>query len=111
MTNRWDDEPVGDYDSGTGIRRRWRRSWNNYLAILLGFAGVVLLIGAVPRMEVGATIGGLCVLAASAAVVRADGPKPTMRSPAPRIPTMRAELIWYAVALALVVVGVGMTAV
>ena len=48
----WDDEPVGDFDEGRGIRRRWRRWWNNYLAILLGAVGGVMVIGALPQGDV-----------------------------------------------------------
>ncbi len=112
MHNQWDDEPVGgDLDEGRGIRRRWRRWWNNYLAILLGVVGVLMLIGAVPQGDISGIVGGVCVLGASVAVVRADGPKATMRRPAPVIPPLRTELAWYAAALALVTVGVVLTAV
>jgi len=106
MSSHWDDEPVGDYDAGTGIRRRWRRSWNQYVAFLVGAVGSFILIGTLPRGVVGGTVGGLCVLAASFAVVRADGPKPTLRRPKRQVPALRTELTWYAVAVALVVVGV-----
>jgi hypothetical protein len=105
MSDRWDDEPVGDYESGTGLRRRWRRAWNQYLAFLVALIGAFVLIGALPRGAVAATAGGLCLLAAAYAVVRADGPKPTMRRPQRIVPPLRTELTWYAVALVLALVG------
>ena len=111
MSSHWDDDHVGDYDAGTGIRRHWRRSWNQYAAFLLGAVGSFILIGTVPRGVVSGILGGLCVLAASFAVVRADGPKPTMRRPLRRVPALRTELTWYAVATALAVVGVLLVAV
>src|SRR3954464_10596274 len=106
MPDRWDDEPVGDYESGTGLRRRWRRPWNQYVAFLVGAIGVFVLIGALPRGAVLGTAAGLCLVAAAYAVVRADGPKPAMRRPQRVVPPLRTELTWYAVALVLAVVGV-----
>jgi uncharacterized membrane protein YphA (DoxX/SURF4 family) len=105
VTSHWDDDRVGDYDEGTGKRRRWWRPWNQYLAVMSGVAGAFVVIGTLPRGVVGGAAGGLCFLAASFAVVRADGPKPTMRQPVRRAPSLRTELSWYAVAVVLVVVG------
>jgi hypothetical protein len=111
MPDRWDDEPVGDHDDGTGIRRRWRRAPNQYLAFLLAAIGLFVVIGALPRGVVSGTVGGLCLLGASAAVVRADGPKPTLRRPQRRVPPPRTERTWYAVATVLTVVGAVLVAI
>jgi drug/metabolite transporter (DMT)-like permease len=93
----WDDEPVGDHDAGTGVRRQWRRGWHQYAAVLLGMAGAFVLIGALPQGAVLGSLGGACLLLASFAVVRADGPRATLRNPAPRRPSSAAERTWYAV--------------
>ena len=78
---------------------------------MLGVVGVLMLIGAVPQGDVSGSVGGVCVLGASFCVVRADGPKATLRRPAPVIPSLRAELACYTVALTLVILGVVLTAV
>jgi hypothetical protein len=102
--SQWDDEPVGDLDEGK--RRRWRRPWNVYLAVVLGTIGLFMTVGAVTAGHWSGTLGGLCVLAVPLALVRADGPRARAGRPPPPAPSLRAELLWYAVALVLVVVGV-----
>ena len=103
----WDSEPVGD--DHLGKRRRWRRPWNNYVCIVLGFVGVVLLIGAATNGHVAGTVGALCVLVATYAVSRGDGPRHTATRPWRPPPTLAVELGWYAAALVLVVVAVVLT--
>jgi hypothetical protein len=105
----WDDDAVGSVDEAKN--RRWRRSWHHYAAYLLGAVGFAMLIGALGARAGAGTMAAACVLAASAAVVRADGPRPTERRPRPRVPSRREELGWYAAAAALVVLGVVLTTV
>ncbi len=106
---RWDDEPIGDLDEGK--RRRWRRPWNVYLSIILGLFGLFMTLGALSAGDVSGTVGGLCVMAVPVALVRADGPRAKAGAPPPPAPSRNVELLWYAVALALVVVGVVLTTV
>jgi hypothetical protein len=101
--NEWDDEPIGDYD--TGIRRTWRRPWNNYLALLLGFLGAIVLIGSFSAPGVPPKVGGILALLSPIAVVRSDGPRPKAGQPPPPPPSMPQEVGWLVVAVLLVVVG------
>lgn len=100
----WDDDPVGDLDEGK--RRQWRRPVNVYLSVMLGALGLFVVIGGVGNRSVLGTLGGLCLFGASAAVVRADGPRARAGAPPPPPPRPAVEAAWYAAALALVVVGV-----
>lgn len=100
----WDDEPVGDTDEGK--RRRWRRPVNVYLCFLLGAVGVLVLIGAVTAGSLTGTLGGACLVGASVAVVRADGPRARAGAPPPPAPPPAVEFGWYAAAVVLVVAAV-----
>ena len=98
----WDEEPIGDLD--TGIRRRWRRPWNQYLAIMIGFFGFVMLCGSFtfPGWH---TVGALLVLASPVAIARSDGRRARAGAPPPPPPSVREELTWAAVALAMITLG------
>lgn len=99
----WEDDPIGDTDSG--VRRRWRRAWNHYLAVMVGLVGVIMAIGTV---TVGGRplVGAVLVLLGAAAIVRADGPRATNKRPYVPPPTRRHELVWSGAAAVLVVLGV-----
>jgi len=105
----WDDDPYGDPDEGR--RRHWRRPWNLYLGFVFGAVGVVMTLGGLTTGHWPGTLGGLCVLAVPVALVRADGPRAKAGRPPPPAPPLRVELLWYAVAAALVVAGVALTTV
>ncbi|MXG89700.1 hypothetical protein [Nocardioides flavescens] len=107
-TDQWDDEPIGDLD--LGFRRRWRRAWHHYAAIMLGFVGFVLAVGSV-RAPGLPTLGAALVLLSPWALTRADGPRARAGAPPPPPPPLRDELCWTAAALALAVVGAGLFAV
>jgi len=102
------DDPWGDADEGA--RRRWRRGWHQYAAVLLGFVGVVMLIGGLTTSSATGSLGGVLVLASSFCVVRADGPRQKPRRPPPPPPTREQELAWTAAAGVCVVLGAVLTA-
>jgi uncharacterized membrane protein YfcA len=104
----WDDEPVGTGD--TGVRREWRRGWHQYAAFMAGLVGIFVLIGAF-RAGPRPVVGGLLLLLAAFAVVRADGPRHRPPRPKPAPPTPRAEALWTALAGVLTVVGLVLVAV
>jgi drug/metabolite transporter (DMT)-like permease len=105
----WGEDEYGDPDL-SGNRRRWRRGWHHYAAFMLAMIGVFLVIGAFqagPRPLTGAVL----VLLSPVAVVLADGRKHRPPRPVPAPPTLRVELAWTGVALALVVTGLVLVAV
>jgi len=107
--SQWDDEPHGDLNAGK--RRRWRRPWNVYLSGVVGTFGAFMTIGAVSVRHAPGVLAGLCVLAVPLALIRADGPKAKAGRPPPPAPTLRVELVWYGLAVVLIVVGVLLTTV
>jgi len=70
-----------------------------------------MTIGAVSVRHWPGVLAGLCVFAVPLALIRADGPKAKAGHPPPPAPTLGIELLWYAVAVVLVVVGVLLTTV
>ncbi len=99
----WEDEPWGDAD--LGLRRRWRRWWNHYLAYLLGFIGPLVLVSALVARHGPAVLGGAMITASAVCFVRSDGPR-WAQGPKPPPPTPTYELGWVAAAVLLLVLGV-----
>ena len=99
----WDEEPYGDPDLGR--RRRWRRPWNVYLCYMIGAFGLFMTSGAVAVGSARGIAAGLCLVAVPVALVLADGPRAKPAQPPRAPPSLAVELSWYAVAAALLVVG------
>jgi hypothetical protein len=99
----WQDDPWGEADDG--IRRRWRRWWNVYLAYLLGFLGPLILVSGIVARHGPAILGGGLITASACCFVRSDGPR-WAKGPRPPPPSPTYELGWVAAAVFLLVLGV-----
>ena len=102
-TKDWDDEPWGEADHG--LRRRWRRRWNPYLAYVLGFVGPLILVSGLVARHGPAILGGALITGSAACFVRSDGPRWT-KGPRPPAPSSSYELGWVAAAVFLLALGV-----
>jgi hypothetical protein len=89
-----DDESIGVVYSEK--RHRWAHAWSEYLVIMIGFFGLIAVLGSVRPFSLPRMAGALCVLAASFAISRSD--RAHRSSP-------RKELIWAGVGVVLAVGG------
>ncbi|MEJ7795075.1 MAG: hypothetical protein WKF50_05960 [Nocardioides sp.] len=103
---QWDDEePFGvAYNSHS---RRWHRSWNHYVVIMVSMIGLFLAIGAIGFFTFPRLLGALCVLAGAGAVSRSDR---AAAAAARSHDTHFNELVWLLAAATLIAAGLAMVA-
>jgi hypothetical protein len=90
----WEDEPIGVVYSEK--RRRFSHRWTEFLLLPLGFAGMVLVIGAAKPFDPVLMGASVAVLAGVAALSRSD---------LAHRQSVRLELVWLAAAVVLLVGG------